>query len=215
MIQQRLSEASGVEISNQTLEKFDTYRTLVEKWNPRINLVSRATLAEIGLRHFVDSAQLYRYCPAQASLCADLGSGGGFPGLVLAIIFSQVSPDTQHVLVESDQRKAVFLQEVIRATGCHAEVRNERIEVLATIGAQVVTARALAPLPVLFGLISRHLSPGGRAILPKGAGYKDELAAARALWDFDVAIYPSTTNPEGHVLEIEGLSEKAGNRVRP
>lgn len=212
MIRQHLSEMSGVELSEVTISKLEAFRDLVLKWNPRINLVSRASLADLWTRHIADSAQLYRYASSVSGTWADLGSGGGFPGVVLAVLSTQAHPDRQYRFVESDQRKAVFLREAVRVTECRASVVCDRIEQVDPMNADVVTARALASLPDLLGLVARHLRSDGLAILPKGANYKLELDAARANWAFDAQVHPSVTDPDGHILQIKGLKERLEDR---
>ncbi|WP_323040248.1 16S rRNA (guanine(527)-N(7))-methyltransferase RsmG [Gemmobacter sp.] len=205
MTGQLLSEASGLEVSVDTLRRLEMFCDLVRKWNPRINLVAKASIEDIWVRHIVDSAQLYRFAPQVSPLWADLGSGGGFPGVILAVLSRQAAPDRRHVLIESDQRKAVFLREAARALDCRIMVVSDRIEHVDVVSADVVTARALAPLPQLLGLVARHLKPDGTAILPKGAAYDEELASARANWCFDVNIHDSVTGAGGHILQISGL----------
>lgn len=212
MTKDAVSDAAGVLVDEATYQRLVIFQKLAEKWNPRINLVSRNTLPDFWTRHVLDSAQLYRFLPLDAQLCVDLGSGGGLPGLVLAILGAQMAPDRQHVLIESDQRKAVFLREVVRETGCKAIVRTERIEETPPVGADALTARALAPLPMLLGFAFRHLRPGGIAILPKGAAFQEELTAASDHWQFTLEVYPSITDPDGHVLRISNLRQRAMDR---
>lgn len=196
---------SVVDVSRETLEKLDIYATLLRKWNPKINLVSRSTLDALWSRHFLDSAQLLDLAPP-ATTWADLGSGGGFPGLVLAIMSAESNPGTKFTLVEADQRKAAFLSTVARETDLAVRVIPDRIENVPPIGADVLSARALAPLPRLVQLIQRHLAPNGIALLPKGAGVDAELKEALALCAFDVQKFPSRTDPHGVMLKIGGLS---------
>lgn len=212
MRRQSLSEAAGIEVSEDTLQRCQTYCDLVEKWNPRINLVAKASLVDIWVRHIIDSAQLYRFAPQSSSKWADLGSGGGFPGLVLAILSRQTAPDRLHVLIESDQRKAVFLREAARVLDCRVSVVSNRIEQVDPVGADVVTARALAPLSQLLGLVGRHMRADGMAILPKGGAFEVELATARMEWQFDVVVHASVTGPDGHILQISGLRAQAESR---
>lgn len=214
-MRESLSEAAGVDLSQETVNRLTTFKELVEKWNPRINLVSRTTLGEIWTRHILDSVQLYRVAPNSVRIWADLGSGGGFPGLVLATIAMQIAPEREHVLIEADQRKAVFLREASRTLGCRATIHSGRIEQVSPAGADVVTARALAPLPVLFGLVARHMLPGGMAILPKGTSHQEELAAARTGWNFDVHVHSSLTDSQGRILQVTNLSERAEDRKLP
>ena len=161
----------------------------------------------------LDSAQLLAALPPappdRPLRIADLGSGGGFPGLVLAIL----GAGELH-LVESDGRKAAFLAEVSRETGAAAEVHLARIETLAPLAADCVTARALAPLPKLLGYVARHLAPGGRALLPKGRGREGELTEARASWSMRVSERPSLSGPDGGILVVEGLRRRGGSSDR-
>ena len=134
--------AKLLNVSRETIDKFQAYLTLLEKWQRQINLVANSTLAEAWQRHILDSGQLAALYPPQTTRVMDVGSGAGFPGLVLAIM-GGVTVD----LVESDQRKAVFLSTVIRELGLPAKVHNQRIETLPRLFPDVITARALAPVP--------------------------------------------------------------------
>ncbi len=200
------AEIAGLNVSRETDERFNRYRALLEKWNPRINLVSRSTLVDVWTRHFVDSAQLMGLCPAGVRHWADLGSGGGFPGLVVAVLAAELAPQMRVTLVESDQRKATFLWTVARDLKIAPEIITGRIEEIPNLEADLISARALAPLDQLLGLAFRHLLPGGVALLPKGIGHAREISDALALWRFDVQKYPSRTDPGAVILKIEGLS---------
>ncbi|MCA8930663.1 MAG: 16S rRNA (guanine(527)-N(7))-methyltransferase RsmG, partial [Alphaproteobacteria bacterium] len=155
-------------VSRETLARLAAFAALLEKWNPAINLISAGTVAQIWTRHFLDSAQVFDLADAKSGLWADLGSGGGFPGLVAAILALEERPGLSFTLVESDRRKAAFLSTAARELGLPVRVMAERIEALPPLGADILTARALAPLPVLLGYAERHLQPGGRALFPKG-----------------------------------------------
>ena len=115
-------------VSRETIDRLSIYANLLEKWNPRINLVSRSTLDDLWSRHIVDSAQLFELAPVTAKHWVDLGSGGGFPGLVIAILAKELRPELEVVLVESDQRKCAFLRTVSRETNCGAVVHSKRVE---------------------------------------------------------------------------------------
>lgn len=193
-------------VSRETSERLETYAALLVKWNPAINLVSKSSLAEVRSRHFADSAQLFALCPPEARHWADLGSGGGFPGLVIAIIAAELAPDLSVTLVESDARKSAFLATVARETGVAATVRSERIEALSPLAADVLSARALAPLPQLLGFTERHLAAAGRALFPKGATYQAEVDESLADWRFDLQKHASKTDPRAVILAIEGVS---------
>jgi len=193
------------DVSRETRERLETYAELLKKWNPKINLVSASTLPDLWTRHFRDSAQILSLAPLDARIWADLGAGGGFPGLVVAIIGHETRPDLEMTCVESDQRKATFLRTVIRETGVSARVVVDRIEKAAPIGADVVSARALAPLGRLLDYAERHLSADGVALFPKGAGFQKEVADALERWSFDLDTYPSATDPDATVLKIGEL----------
>ena len=189
-------------VSRETLERLGIYEALLVKWTRRINLVSPATLASLWTRHFLDSAQLMEFAPTASERWVDLGSGGGFPGAVIAILSRDAAPGRRVTLIESDQRKATFLRAVSRETGVGFDVLAERIEDVAPQAADIVSARALAPLPELLPLVARHLSPSGKALLMKGAGHADEVANALERWRFDCDTHRSKTDAEAVILEI-------------
>ena len=189
-------------VSRETLARLARHLKMLGRWQKRINLVGTATLADPWRRHVLDSAQLAPLVPAGARL-ADLGSGAGFPGLVLAIM--RGGPVD---LIESDARKAAFLAEAVRATGAPAAVHNARAETL-TLKADVVAARACAPLDRLLGLAMPLLAPGGVCLVLKGARAEEEIEAARARWRIAVRRHPSLSAPEGMVLELGDLAHAA------
>ena len=188
-------------VSRETMARLERHLALLDQWNPRINLVSRASLADAWTRHFADSAQLWRLRPAGTRVWLDLGSGAGFPGLVVAAMAADSEPLEAH-LVESDQRKAAFLATVARETRVRATVHAERAEAMPALGADVVSARALAPLDTLLGLSEKHRRPGGIGLFPKGASVHKEIAEAAVHWHFDHAIHPSLTDPRAAIVEI-------------
>ena len=185
-------------VSRETIEKFQAYLTLLEKWQRRINLVSNSTLAEAWQRHILDSGQLAAYYPPQTRQILDVGSGAGFPGLVLAIM-GGVKVD----LVESDQRKAVFLSTVIRKLGLPAKVHNQRIERMPNLRPDVITARALAPVPKLLNFIETQLHPDGVCLFLKGASVEDELTNLQSYSTMVATTHPSLSGSTGVVLELK------------
>ncbi len=201
-----MSDGENWNVSRETLERLKTYEALLKQWNPKINLVSRATLDDAWGRHFQDSIQIEWLIPQQTRSLADLGSGGGFPGLVLAILFAETRPEARVTLIESDQRKCTFLRTVLRETGVSARVLPERIEKVAPLGADVLTARALAPLSQLLGFAERHLKPGGHAFFPKGARFRAEIEEALATWAFSREEIVSETSPEAVILKIGDIA---------
>lgn len=161
----------------------------------------KSTLEHVWDRHFLDSAQLLDIAPAD-NAWVDLGSGGGFPGAVVAILASELRPDLRVTLLEADQRKCVFLRTVLRETGSNGAVIAERIEKAKPAGAQIVSARALAPLNKLMGFAHRHMAPSGTALFLKGANSRQEVDEALEHWRFDCETYPSKTDEEAVILKI-------------
>ncbi len=195
----------GSSVSRETIERLETYVDLVHRWNPRINLVSRNSLKDIWTRHILDSVQVYQ-CAGAFKTWVDLGSGGGFPGMVCAIMAIDTAPDAKFTLVESDQRKSAFLRSVARECRANCTVISKRIENVEPLQADVLSARALADLKVLLSFCDRHLGKTGIALLPKGASWKKELEAAREEWNFECEPITSLTEPQAVILRIKGVS---------
>ncbi len=194
--------AARFDVSRETLSRLQTYHALLLKWNRSINLVSRKTLQETWTRHFVDSAQAYSVASGEKRTWVDLGSGGGFPGLVVAIMAHELSPNMEITCIESDQRKAAFLNTVIRETGIRASVLTSRIEEAPPQNADIVSARALASLRVLLEFSERHLKAGGEAVFLKGAAYQKEVTEALEMFTFKQDTYPSATSSEATIVRI-------------
>ena len=183
----------------------ESFAALLRKWQSIQNLVSRETLSSVWTRHFADSVQLMKYFEPSDRLVLDFGSGGGFPGMVCAILAAELSPRTKFTFVESDKRKCTFLQTVAREAGIGARVVSERIEELEPQNADLVTARALAPLPALLGFAERHLQAGGRALFLKGESYAQEIQAALETRRFTYQEYTSKTDENAVILMIEEI----------
>lgn len=196
---------AGVDVSRETSAALEAFEALVRRWNSAINLVSKGSLQSLHDRHIVDSAQLYSFLPAEAKRWVDLGSGGGFPGLVVAILAREKSPGLEVTLVESDGRKATFLRQAAQELGLRVAVISERIEAVPALRADVLSARALAPLSALLAHAERHLRADGVAILPKGGRYAEELADARKLWDFEVDTHPSLSERGSAIFVIRNI----------
>lgn len=193
------------DVSRETNEQLSHFVAMIKKWNRSINLVSPTTLDDIWDRHIADSAQLLAHRRTDHDLWVDFGSGGGLPALVLAILAKGNGLEVTFRLVESDQRKAVFLNQVIRELGLVASVLCDRVENLRPLGANIVSARAVASLEVLCGWAQRHLVPGGRAIFPKGIRSSEEVLVARRQWAFDIIEVPSMTDAGAKVLILENI----------
>lgn len=182
-----------------------TYRDLLLRWNATINLVSARTAEDIDRRHIADSLQLVPLIPAEGVI-ADLGSGAGLPGLVIAAAL----PEREVHLVESDRRKAAFLIEAagtLKLPGLR--VHAQRIEQASLPPIAVLTARALASLDVLLGFAQQFLAPGGIAILPKGRAAEQELTTAATGWHFTAARFESRTDPEATILRLSEIRRAA------
>jgi 16S rRNA (guanine527-N7)-methyltransferase len=192
--------AAQIDVSRETLERLTLYLELLRRWQRAINLVGPATLADPWRRHVLDSAQLLGHLPVRASPLVDLGSGAGFPGMVLALMGV---PEV--ALIEADGRKAQFLREVARATGAVVTVHAERIERLTAWPAAVVTARALAPLPRLLPLAERFLAPDGICLFLKGPTLARELIDAGKSWHMVPEMFPSLSASSGIVLKLRGV----------
>ncbi len=196
---------TSLDVSRETLDRLKTYEALLKKWNPAINLVAKSTIKDAWTRHFIDSAQIFDLTPDDTKHWVDIGSGGGFPGLVVAILAAEARPEMKTTLIESDLRKATFLRTVIRETGIQAEVIAERIEKAPPQQAEVLSARALASLDMLLGFAERHLSPKGFTVFPKGKSAVDEINAALETWHFDLQKLQSQTDPDAVILKIRDI----------
>lgn len=188
-------------VSRETAERLDAFVALVLAWNRTINLIGKQDAAQIRARHLDDSLALLPHLPEGFGRAIDLGSGGGFPGLVLAIATGRPFD-----LVESDQRKAAFLREAARVTGAPATVHAARIEAVRLAPAPLVTARALAPLATLLGWAAPLLAPGGVCVFPKGRTAEEELTQAREQWHMRVEQWSNPLAPDARILRLSEIS---------
>lgn len=205
--------AQIIDVSRETGARLGCYLDLLGRWQKRINLVGPRTLDDPWRRHVLDSAQLLTHLPDSAEAdprpLVDLGSGAGFPGLVLAIC--GVRPC---VLIEADQRKAAFLREVARATGTEVEILACRIEAVPPVAARIITARALAPLPKLLALAERFQGPATQALFLKGSSLTQELTAAAKDWHTVAEMTPSLSDPRGVVLKLREFGRASHRQSR-
>ena len=192
-------------VSRETMDRMRAYEALVQKWNPTINLVSRSTLPLIWQRHFQDSADLFELAQQFSGTWVDMGSGGGFPGAVIAILASEKAPELSVTCIESDIRKCEFLRTVSRTTGVPLAILSRRIEECPPQGANIVSARALTSLPNLLTYAARHLQEGGQALFQKGETWESEVDDAREAWEFDLTVHPSKTNPNSAILQLRDI----------
>lgn len=193
-------------VSRETWATLEAFARTFTRWNAQINLVASSTTDDLWRRHLADSAQLLPLAPA-ALHWVDVGSGGGFPGLVLALLLKD-RPNAHVDLVESNRKKAGFLQSIVGEFGLPARVHARRIEHASVPAAVVdrVTARALAPLPRLLALTERWLGPGaGTALFHKGRDYRQELAESADKWSYDLIDHPSLASADSVILEISNV----------
>lgn len=192
-----------LDVSRETVGRLDRYAELLRTWQRKINLIAPSTVERIWTRHFADSLQLLAHAPT-ARVWVDLGSGAGFPGLVLACALA-ADPAAQVHLVESDQRKAAFLREAVRITGARATVHVERIERFARLWhgqADVVTARALAPMAKLLDYAAPLLEKGAQGLFLKGQDVEAELTEAAKYWHIEARLLPSITDSRSHIVAV-------------
>jgi len=199
------SFAEAFKVSHETIHRLRRYAELLEHWQKTTNLVAPSTLPQVWSRHFADSAQLAALAP-EARLWLDLGSGGGFPGLVVAILNSGTPGFRMH-LVESNQKKCAFLGQVARATEAPVDIHAMRIEQFAksaqSLEPDVVSARALAPLPRLLELAEPFLRDETRGLFLKGRETDAEIASALERWTFGGTRHASLTDDDARIVEIK------------
>jgi 16S rRNA (guanine527-N7)-methyltransferase len=181
----------------------EALRLMLADWNGRMNLVSAASLADYWQRHVLDSAQLRQF-DAAARVWVDIGAGAGFPGLVLAILLKE-TPGAKVHLVESQAKRCRFLDAASAALALPTEVHNVRAEDL-SVKADIVTARAVAPLVKLLGFAKPYFARGAKGLFLKSEGVESEIAEARKTWRFRCDVSPSRSDPRGRVLAVEGLA---------
>jgi 16S rRNA (guanine527-N7)-methyltransferase len=205
---ERLCEVAGP-VSRETFEDLLAFEEIFRKWSGRINLSAASTLDDLWDRHILDSAQLARLEP-DAVRWVDLGSGGGFPGLVIGFLLRD-RRDSSIELVESNRKKASFLQIVAGQFNLPARIHAKRIDAVidALEAPAIVTARALAPLSDLLGTTAPWLKAGTKGLFHKGRDYRREVEESAQLWSFDLIEHPSKTDSQGVVLEISHLRENA------
>ena len=192
--------STHLDVSRETLELFACYGELLVKWQSKINLVSGKTLDDIWLRHFLDSAQLFRLLPSKNKSILDVGSGAGFPGLVLVLMGAR-----NVTLIESDTKKCMFLREVLRQTGKSANIVNCRIEEYGHREFDIVTARALAPMERLLSYVKPYFGAHTKGLFPKGEQVDEELTKAMKQWKLEVSRVPSITSNTGVILVVEKI----------
>jgi len=200
-----------VAVSRETTARLEQFAALLLEWQSRMNLIAASTLPTLWTRHIADSLQLLAIAP-QARKWADLGSGAGFPGVPIACALAGDATTEVH-LIESNNKKAAFLREAVRVTGAPAIVHAERVADFARAfrgRLDVITARALAPLPELLSIAYPLLKSGAQGVFPKGQDVEHELTQATKCWSIQATFVPSRTDPKSRVVVIRGVKRKSG-----
>jgi 16S rRNA (guanine527-N7)-methyltransferase len=221
MSQAKLDQLRAIlpDVSRETFERLKAFEALFRDWNSRMNLASASSLDQLWQRHILDSVQLARLAPMRGTWL-DIGSGGGFPGIVLAILMRNEGGSEKkgsHVhLIESIGKKSAFLRAALLETGASGTVHAIRIESAAQLNLtpEFVTARALAPLPDLLKLTFPWLRPGAKGLFHKGRRHRAEIAAAHGGWRFDLIEHRSRTDADSVILEISNVSRGLWGKPR-
>lgn len=199
---------AGVDVSRETEDDLRSFAALAQKWNKAINLVSARDEGSIWDRHVIDSAQLMAHAPKRARSWLDIGSGGGFPGLVCALLAREINPALAFTLVDSDQRKVAFLREATRLFDLPNKIHVTRVEELPDQSFDIISARALAPLQRLFDWSHRFCCSETVLLFPKGRQHDSEISDASARWTANIDVIPSVTDPSAALLRISDLGPR-------
>ena len=198
----------SLNVSRETLNCFCEYKTLLSKWNEKINLVSKNTLVDIWERHFLDSGQIIKHVEASGKRWVDVGSGAGFPGLVVALLLRDRKIDCNLVLVEKNPKKGFFLNEVIRKLNLNVEVVNDNIYTLEPLNADILTARAFSELNNLIEISFRHRKKEGLCLFLKGENYRFELDKTLNYWFFDYDVVDSLSSSSGKIIRVKKIFKR-------
>ena len=202
MISQFSPSPDSLNVSRETFDRLEILADLLIKWNPRINLVSKNTITDVWQRHIADSLQILPMAGNPFETWVDIGSGGGFPGLVVAAARSELQNPVELTLIESDQRKCSFLRTALREMGVSGEVICQRIESAEPRNCDILSARALADFGKLLEFSEIHLKPDGFGIFPKGVNWKKEVLAAEESWSFSYEAIKSKTQEGAVILKV-------------
>ena len=196
--------AAELDVSRETINRLQLFLDLLENWQKAINLVGAESLNDVWRRHMFDSAQLMTYLPRNAQIITDMGSGAGFPGMILSILLNRPVQ-----LIESSSKKVAFLREAARLSGAQVEIHHGRIEQVIAWESDVIVARALAPLTALLAYAEPYLRHGnGKTIclFPKGKTVEGELTQAHESWNMSVERFQSLSDSLGTILRIQDIS---------
>lgn len=199
-------ELQKYDVSRETIQKLKDFVDILRDWNAKMNLVSKNSLENVWERHVLDCLQLVEYLPAEVKNLVDIGSGAGFPGIVLAIVMQQKFPTAQITLVESITKKTVYLNDVCQKLGLqNVKIENNRVENIVFKDVDVITARAVAALDVLCGYAFKIGNKNTRMLFLKGQSYAAEDALARQKWRYDANVYPNKYDAGGVIMELRNL----------
>ena len=198
----------GFNVSRETLNSFCEYQTLLAKWNKKINLVSKNTLANLWERHFLDSGQIINHVDASGKRWVDVGAGAGFPGLVVALLLRDRKIDCDMILVEKNTKKVFFLNEVIRKLNLNVKVVNKNVESIESLNADILTARAFSELKNLVELALFHRKERGVCLFLKGENYRFELDKTLNYWFFDYDVFDSLSNSSGKIIRVKKIFKR-------
>ena len=192
-----------VNVSRETFERLERYHDLLLKWQARVNLIGPDTVSESWTRHFLDSLQLLPFLPNPEARLLDIGSGAGFPGMVLAVCGMK-----NITLAESDQKKVIFLKEVARVTDTEVAIHAARVEALDAPSFDVITSRACSALTTLLDYSSKFVSHETFCLFPKGRNYTKEVDDAHINWNFELETAPSVTDTQGVILKLSQVNRR-------
>ena len=195
-------------VSRETLIGFCEYESLLLKWNRKINLISKNTLTDIWNRHFLDSGQIIKHVDASRKRWIDIGSGAGFPGLVIALLLRDRKIDCELILVEKNTKKVFFLNEVVRKLDLNVKVVNDDIGALEPLKADILTARAFSELNYLIQIAHIHRADKGICLFLKGKNYRFELDKTLNYWFFDYDVVDSLSNPSGKIIRVKNILKR-------
>ncbi|MFA5041216.1 MAG: 16S rRNA (guanine(527)-N(7))-methyltransferase RsmG [Bdellovibrionales bacterium] len=208
MNQEQAAFLEAVPVSHETIHRLTIYQEMLISWNEKKNLVAASTIPNVWIRHFLDSAQLMQHIPEEAKTLADMGSGAGFPGLVLAILAKETKRPLIVHAIEATGKKADFLQAVSDALEIAVIVHRSRIEELKGFKADVITARALKPLPELLKYANRLIHKDSLCLFLKGQNAIEELTQAKKYWTFSARTCQSLSDETGKVLIVKNIHYK-------
>ena len=195
-------------VSRETLDLFCEYEALLSKWNKKINLVSKNSLFDIWERHFLDSGQIINHVEASGKRWVDLGSGAGFPGLVVALLLRDRKIDCDIILVEKNMKKVFFLNEVVRKLDLNVKVLNKNIRTIEPLNADILSARAFSELNELIELAYYHRKERGICLFLKGENYRWELDKTLNYWFFDYDVVDSFSNSSGNIIRVRNILKR-------